>query len=258
MDVVPATIWFNDGKIKIGASHDDLDYLAKSKDIVKTNLSNLAIVLSNKKTGAATVSASLCAASAAGISVFATGGIGGVHRGFEKSFDISSDLYALSQFPLIVVSAGVKSILHIEATVEHLETLGIPIIGYKTNTFPGFYYRDTGLQVDISAEDPGEIADIYIHQKTVFKNKALLVVSPCPEDKAIPREIVDKAISEAEKEMLENSSLKEFSSRRDYTPYMLKRLTEITNNKTLSANLALIKNNVSVGGKISLVLKNKI
>ena len=250
--VTPATIWIGDGKIRIGATRDDLINLAKAKDIIKTNLSNISIVLSKKKTGATTVSASILSAGLAGISIFATGGIGGVHRDFQQTFDVSSDLTSLANQSMIVVSSGVKSLLNIRATVEYLETLGIPVIGYQTKTFPGFYYIDSGLPVDTSVESAEEVIEIFKMHKALFKNGSVLVVVPCPEKDALPADMVEWAIKEAEDEMKRHFQDKDYFSGREVTPFILKKLSELTQGKSLKANISLIKNNVFVAGKIAL------
>lgn len=244
--VIPATIWFSEGKINVGALEKDINYLAKGRDIVKTNLSNLSIVLAKKNVGAATVSTSVVSAEIAGIKVFATGGIGGVHRDFKENFDISADLTALSEHSMIVVSAGVKSILDLRATVEHLETLGIPIIGYKTKSFPGFYYRDTEFSVDFSANKFSEVVEIYNQHRDIFPNKSILVTAPCPKKNAISKKIVEDAIVMIEREIAENKNNSQSYMGRDITPFMLKRLSELSGDITLSANISLIINNVSI------------
>lgn len=253
MGVSPATIWLDKGFIRAGATKDEIHNLSVSKNIKKTNLGNFSTVIACKHTGATTVATSITAASIAGIDVFATGGIGGVHRDFNETFDISSDLTALASNPVVVVCSGVKSILSIRATVEHLETLGIPVIGYKTDEFPGFYYNNTGFKVDAAVSSPEEVVEIYRTHKKVFPNKSLLVVNPCPAEFALPRDVVEGAIGEAMKRFTEDSKTMNCSGK-NATPYMLKVLVEVTNNRTLSANLALIKNNVRAAGEIAKAL----
>src|SRR5262249_8931707 len=175
-----------DGLPKIGCSDEEIEALGRRKGIVKTNLSNLGAIVAKRQWGAATVSTTLHLAAAADIKVFSTGGIGGVHREAERSFDISSDLAALQRYPVLVVCAGAKSILDLPRTVEALETLGVPVIGYTTDEFPSFYSSKSGIKLDITADSPAEAAAIARRHWELGLRSAVLTVAPVPEEHEIP------------------------------------------------------------------------
>jgi pseudouridine-5'-phosphate glycosidase len=245
----PATIAIIGGIAKVGCETEEIDELGIRDDVVKTNLSNLSAIMAQGRWGATTVSTTMHLASIAKISVFSTGGIGGVHRDAEKSFDISSDLTALTRYPLIVVCAGAKSILDLPRTVEVLETLGIPLIGYRTDVLPAFYSRTSSIKLDIIADEPSDVARIAKeHWKLGFKS-GLLVVVPVPEVYEIPAQEMEVfyqiAMVEAEREQI---------SGKEVTPFLLKKMEALTNGQSVATNIALLENNARVAGAIAVAL----
>jgi pseudouridine-5'-phosphate glycosidase len=247
----PATVGIVDGALKIGLSAKELESFATRKDIIKTNLSNLAPTCAAKRWGATSVSVSLLATAMAGIDVFVTGGIGGIHRTFKQNLDISSDLTALSRYRAIIVSAGVKSLLNVAATRECLETLGIPILGYRTDFFPAFYTPSSPYHVDRRVETPEEVAVVYQIQKDMGLPSSILVAVPVPEKEGIPAEELEHVLRELE-DVLQREPV---PSGRDVTPYILRQLNERMNGRCLAANLALLKNNAAIGAQIACSLK---
>lgn len=239
---VPATIAIIDGIIKIGLTHEELEYLAKAKDVVKVSKRDIPIALSKKLTGATTVSATLIFSELAKIKVFATGGIGGVHRGAENNFDISNDLTQLSLSNVSVVCAGVKSILHIEHTLEYLETLGISVIGYKTNEFPSFFNEKSGFKTDASLNE-NEIAKAMDIKWSLGINGGFVIANPIPSEHSIEvNEIIEKALVDASKEGIKG---------KDITPYLLDKVNRISEGKSLEANIKLVYNNALVASLIA-------
>jgi pseudouridylate synthase len=245
----PATIAIIDGMAKIGCTHEEIDDLGIRDDVVKANLSNLGAVVAQKRWGATTVSSTLHLASMAEIQVFSTGGIGGVHRDAERSFDISADLMALARYPLLVVSAGAKSILDLDRTVEALETLGIPVIGFRTDEFPAFYSRSSGIKLDLSVEEPEDVARIAINHWRLGMKSALLVVAPVPEGHEIPVEEIDSHIRAATEEARQKRI-----TGKAVTPYLLTRLEALTEGRSVASNLALLENNARIAGSIACAL----
>ncbi len=249
----PATIAIIAGLAKIGCNTEEIDELGIRDDILKTNLSNLSAIMSQGRWGATTVSTTMHLASMAKIRVFSTGGIGGVHRDAEKSFDISSDLMALARYPMIVTCAGAKSILDLPRTVEVLETLGVPIIGYNTDELPAFYSRNSGIKLDITATEPAEVARIAKEHWQLGFNSSLLVVVPIPEVHEIPdREmqiLYHQAFQLAEIEQIKGKAV---------TPYLLKQLETLTNGRSVLSNLALLENNARVAGAIAVALAEQM
>ena len=248
--VVPATIAIMRGKIKIGLSEEELELLATYEKVVKASRRDLSTVLVKKFTAATTVAATMVSAHLAGIHVFVTGGIGGVHRGVEKTFDISADLQELAKTPVAVVCAGAKSILDLSSTLEYLETMGVPIIGYRTDEFPAFYCRESGLKLDYTVEDEIEAARIIKTEGNLGLKSGIVIANPIPEEYALSRtyvnRIVDKAILEATKKGIKGKKL---------TPYLLSRINELSEGKCLRANIELVKNNARVGAKIATAIK---
>ena len=248
--VVPATIAIMRGKIKIGLSEEELELLATYKNVVKASRRDLSTVLVKKFTAATTVAATMVSAHLAGIHVFVTGGIGGVHRGAEKTFDISADLQELAKTPVAVVCAGAKSILDLSSTLEYLETMGVPIIGYRTDEFPAFYCRESGLKLDYTVEDEIEAARIIKTEGNLGLKSGIVIANPIPEEYALSpiyiNRIVDKAILEATKKGIKGKKL---------TPYLLSRINELSEGKCLRANIELVKNNARVGAKIATAMK---
>ncbi|WP_096188156.1 pseudouridine-5'-phosphate glycosidase [Evansella halocellulosilytica] len=248
---VPATMAIIDGKIKVGISNQELEYLAKEKNVVKVSRRDLPAVLSKCKTGATTVAATMICAELAGIEVFVTGGIGGVHRGAESTMDISADLQELAKTNVAVVCAGAKSILDIGLTLEYLETYGVPVIGYETEEFPAFYSRKSGFQVDVKTSSPNETAEVLKTKWDLGLRGGAVVGNPVPESAELPAELISSMIENALKEAEEQGI-----SGKDTTPFLLARLKDMSEGKTLTTNIALVEHNAYVGGQIAVSLNN--
>lgn len=246
---VPAVIGLVDGQVKIGLSHEEIAFFAKNKDSIrKVNRADLSFCLAQKKYGATTVSATAFCAANSGIRVFATGGIGGVHRGAEASFDISSDLSELSKSSILVVCAGAKSLLDIPKTLESLETLSVPILGYKTNNFPLFYSTKSPYllkQTVSSAMDAAKIALIHF----AMQSSSIILAQPIPEDAALDAGMVEDAIIEATTDC-QRMGIRD----KEVTPYILERLSKLTNGQTLVANKSLLINNAKLAAEIAFAL----
>ncbi|MBL1097617.1 pseudouridine-5'-phosphate glycosidase [Streptomyces coffeae] len=244
---VPATIAVLHGRPRVGLDRDDLELLATSPEVRKVSVRDLAQVMARGGHGATTVASTMRLASLAGIKVFVTGGIGGVHRGAQTSFDISADLTELSTTPVAVISAGVKSILDIGLTLETLETLGVPVLGYGTDDFPAFYSRVSGFPSPLRADSPEEIAAIMRAQWDLGLTAGLSIANPVPEDDEIPAERIDGIIERALAEMTEAGV-----TGKDTTPYLLGRIVELTKGESLATNIALVKNNARLGARIAI------
>lgn len=246
----PATIGVIDGRIHIGLRDEDLQLLAYDNDARKVSRRDFGIVKATGGNGGTTVAGTLIASHQAGILVFATGGIGGVHR--NASFDISADLPELGRTPLIVVCAGAKSILDLPATIEVLETYGVPIIGYRTDEFPAFYSQSSGLPVNIRVETPQEVVEIARAQWEMGLENALLVVQPPPDEVALPSDLVDRwiqeALSEADQQHIHGATV---------TPFLLSRVSQLSGGSSLRANLALLENNARLAAQIAVALQPK-
>jgi pseudouridine-5'-phosphate glycosidase len=242
--VVPATICLMNGKICIGLDEAQLHHLATCNDVRKVTRRNFAEVLASGTTGATTVAATMMAAHMAGIAVFATGGVGGVHRYAEQTFDISADLIELSQTPVIVVSAGVKAILDIPKTLEYLETHGVPVYGYQTSTFPAFYSATSPYEVQ-EVTSASEVAAIYATGRKLNFANGMLVANPVPLELEIPFDemetVIAHAIDDARKMQITGQAV---------TPFLLSRIVELTQGHSLSTNIALVKHNVALGCEI--------
>ena len=249
----PATIAIIGGIAKVGCTTEEIDELGIRDDIVKTNLSNLSAIMSQGRWGATTVSTTMHLAALAKILVFSTGGIGGVHRDAEKSFDISSDLMALANYPLIVVCAGAKSILDLPRTVEVLETLGIPLIGYRTDELPAFYSRNSGIKLDIIASEPSDAARIAKEHWNLGFKSGLLVVVPLPEAQEIPAQEMEVfyqiAMAEVQREKIHGRAV---------TPFLLSKIEALTNGRSVTTNMALLENNARVAGAIAVALAQQL
>lgn len=244
---IPATIAILNGKLKVGLSKEELDYLgSKGKAITKTSRRDIAYNVANKIDGATTVSATMYIASLAGINVFATGGIGGVHRGAETSFDISADLEELANTNVLVVCAGIKSILDLGLTMEYLETKGVPVIGYQTEILPAFYSRNSDFKVNFKIDSPQEIANMLKTKFDLDLNGGMLVTNPIPLKSSMDDKIINKAIDEAILEM-DKLGIKG----KEQTPYLLGKVVEITGGKSLESNIALVYNNCKLASEIS-------
>lgn len=241
---VPATIGLVDGRVRVGMSSLDLDTLANAPNPLKVSHRDFATAIVKKASGGTTVAGTMFAAHKAGIVLFATGGIGGVHH--EARFDVSTDLQALAQTPMIVVCAGAKSILDLPATLEYLETLGVPVVGYGTNTFPAFFTAKSDLPVSVRLDTPEEVADFARAHWGLGFRSAVLVTVPIPERESIPAKEADaweeQASREAQQKKIRGQAL---------TPFLLKRVSELSGGRSLSANLALLLNNASVAAKIA-------
>lgn len=244
---VPATIAVLKGVVHVGLTSDELDMLAMSEEMVKVSSRDFAPAILHKRSGGTTVAGTLLIARAVGLQVFATGGIGGVHRGSQ--IDVSTDLTMLGQTPLVVVCAGAKAILDLPATLEKLETLGVPVVGYQTDEFPAFYSRTSGLPVSTRADSPEEVAAIARLHWKIGMNSAVLVVQPPPEDAAMQGQDVEDAIREA----LEESERKNIRGQA-VTPFLLKQVSELTHGSSLQANLALLLNNARLAAQVAKFL----
>ena len=244
---VPATIAVLKGVVHVGLTSDELDMLAMGEEMVKVSTRDFAPAILHKRSGGTTVAGTLLIARAVGLQVFATGGIGGVHRGSQ--IDVSTDLTMLGQTPLVVVCAGAKAILDLPATLEKLETLGVPVVGYQTDEFPAFYSRTSGLPVSTRADSPEEVAAIARLHWKIGMNSAVLVVQPPPEDAAMQGQDVEDAIREA----LEESERKNIRGQA-VTPFLLKQVSELTHGSSLQANLALLLNNARLAAQVAKFL----
>jgi len=242
---VPATIAVIEGELRAGLSEAEITRLARDETVAKLSRRDLPIALAEGTSGATTVAATLIGA-AAGIPVFATGGIGGVHRGWAESGDISADLDELARQPVAVVCAGAKAILDLPATLEALETRGVPVLGHGTDDFPAFYSRKSGLGVDRRVDSPAAIARIFAAQRGLGLAGGLLVANPVPEAAALPREAVESAIAVALAEAEQRGV-----SGKEVTPFLLSRLARLTGGESLTANLALLESNASLGARIA-------
>jgi pseudouridine-5'-phosphate glycosidase len=246
---IPATIAILSGKLKVGLTADEIEYLGKTKNVVKASRRDLPFVISNGLDGATTVAATMIIAELAGIKVFATGGIGGVHRGAEESFDISADLQELAQTNVAVVCAGVKSILDIGLTLEYLETQGVPVVGYQTDEMPAFYTRKSGFSVDYNVDSPEKIASAIKVKWDLGLNGGVVVANPIPEQYAMDYDIITNAINSAIKEAEEKGV-----KGKDTTPFLLAKVKDITGGSSLDSNIQLVYNNAMLGAKIAVEL----
>ncbi|RKL68492.1 pseudouridine-5-phosphate glycosidase [Salipaludibacillus neizhouensis] len=246
---VPATIAILDGKIKIGLSEEELIYFAKATDVEKVSRRDLASVLASKKAGATTVAATMICAELAGIKVFVTGGIGGVHRGAEETMDVSADLQELAKTNVAVVCAGAKSILDIGLTLEYLETHGVPVVGFETDEFPAFYTQKSGFGVDVKGETPQDIAAMLNVKWELNLHGGVVIGNPVPKDKEMDKSLIDQIIDKALKEAKDKGI-----SGKETTPFLLDRLKELSEGATLTTNIALVENNAHVGAEIAVAL----
>ena len=246
---VPATVGVLGGVARIGLTREDIQLLAQDQDVIKVSSRDFSRAAAKKLNGGTTVAGSITALNQVGIRVFATGGIGGVHR--DAPYDISADIPALATNPLIVVCAGVKSILDLPATMELLETYSVPVVGYQTSLFPAFYARSSGLPVPVSVEEPEEVAILaQAHWEMGLKSAVLLVVPP-PLDAALPDRQMAKAVNQALREA-QRSNIKG----QEVTPFLLKRVSEITGKASVKANLGLLLNNARVAARVAVCLSD--
>jgi len=243
---LPATIAILDGEVVVGASDQELERLAAASDTEKLNPGNLAAGVASGRPGSTTVAATMCLAHLAGIRVFATGGIGGVHRGAGETFDISADLDALGRFPVAVVSAGAKAILDLPKTVEALETRGVPVFGWRTNEFPAFYRRTSGLRVDWRFDDLRKLAAAVSTHWRLGLESGVLVANPVPEASELDLKVYERALDHALAQAKEKGV-----SGRDVTPFLLDSLLEATEGQSVFTNTALLENNVRLAARLA-------
>ena len=242
---VPATIAIIGGRLKAGLSKDEIEYLGKSgRNVAKTSRRDIAALVARKADGATTVTTTMMIAHMAGISIFATGGIGGVHRGAEVTMDISADLEELGNTPVMVVCAGAKSILDLGLTLEYLETKGVPVIGYGTDELPAFYTRHSGFGVDYRADSPEELAAMFKAQRDLSLKGGMLVTNPIPEEYSMDKAVIDAAIDQAIKEASEKGI-----KGKETTPFLLAKVVELTGGDSLDSNIALVLNNARLAAK---------
>jgi len=246
---VPATIAVLEGAIHVGLDASQLEWLASARGVLKLSRNDLAYAVACRKSGATTVAATMICARLAGIRVFATGGIGGVHRGAAETFDISADLEELSQTPVAVVCAGAKALLDLPKTLEALETRGVPVIGYRTDEFPAFWSRSSGLPAPLRLDSPAEIARLLLAQWNLALPAGALICNPVAEQDEIPAaEIaayISQAVSEAEGRAITGKAV---------TPYILARVVELTGGRSLRTNIALVKSNARLAADIAVSL----
>ncbi|WP_286189918.1 pseudouridine-5'-phosphate glycosidase [Labrenzia sp. R4_2] len=243
---VPATIAIMDGKIHVGLSDADLDRLAQAEDVMKCSRADLTFALATGRYGATTVAATMMAAHAAGIKVFATGGIGGVHKGAEQSFDISADLDELARTPVCVVCAGAKALLDIPKTLEVLETKGVPVVAYGTDELPAFWSRESGLSAPYRLDTPNEIGALLKVRENFADHGGVLITNPVPETDEIPRDEMSGFIDVAIKIAAEQNV-----TGKDVTPFVLGNILELTNGRSLDTNIALVRNNARLAARIA-------
>ncbi len=243
----PATIAIMDGKIRIGLEPEDLQTLATAEDVTKVSRRDLAEILAAGKTGATTVATTMICAHYAGIKVFVTGGIGGVHRGVEHTMDISADLEELGKTPVTVVCAGAKAILDLPRTLEYLETKGVPVIGYQTDVFPAFYSATSDYKLNSRADTTAEIAERMKYAEVLGLAGGTVVTVPVPKEHEIPHAEIDGIIEQALAEM-EQAGI----SGKDATPFLLAKIVELTDGRSLKTNIQLVYNNAKVGARIAV------
>ncbi len=245
-NAVPATIAIKRGEIRVGLTNADIEFLAKDSNILKASRRDLPVIIAGGMNAATTVSATMICASMAGIRIFATGGIGGVHRNAQQTYDISADLTELGRTDVAVVSAGVKSILDIGLTLEYLETLGVPVIGFGTDEFPAFFTRESGFRVNYRINTPQEVAQVIRAKQELGLRNGMLIANPVPQEFSLDKYMIDDAIKEALKRA-ESEGIKG----KDVTPYLLSEITKITKGGSLRSNIELVKNNVKLASEIA-------
>jgi len=245
---IPATIAILNGKIKVGLTNDEIDYLAKEgTKIVKASRRDLPYLLSQKIDGATTVASTMIGADLAGIRVFATGGIGGVHRGASQTFDISADLQELANTNVAVICAGIKAILDLELTLEYLETFGIPLLGYKTDELPAFYTQKSGFKVNFKMDNPQDIAKLLKTKWALNLKGGVVIANPVPKDKELDFDLMQKVIQEA---LIEEKKLG--IKGKESTPYLLGKVKELTKGLSLNSNIELVYNNAKLAAQIAV------
>ncbi len=246
---IPATIGIMEGKLKVGLTVEEIEHFAKNDDIVKVSRRDIPFIIAKKLNGATTVAATMIIASLAGIKVFVTGGIGGVHRGAQQSFDISADLMELAKTDVAVVCAGAKSILDIGLTLEYLETQGVPIVGYKTEEFPSFYTRKSGFKVDYRVDTIEELANAVKIKWDLGLKGGLVIGNPIPEEYEMDYDVINRSIEDALYE-----AKKAGIKGKETTPFLLSKVKKLTEGKSLESNIRLVYNNAEVGAKLAVQL----
>lgn len=247
---VPATMAIMDGRLKVGLTEAEIEQLGKAgQSVIKTSRRDIPFVVASGKMGATTVAATMILAAQAGIYVFATGGLGGVHRGAETSFDVSADLQELAKTDVAVVCAGPKSILDIALTREYLETFGIPVIGYGCDNLPAFYVQDSGHPVDYRLDSPQQIAEVLKVKWSLPLPGGVIIGNPVPAEYAMPNKVIDAAIDQALAELDEQGI-----GGKDSTPFLLKRVVELTGGDSLDTNIQLVLNNARVAAGIAVAM----
>ncbi|QRN03325.1 pseudouridine-5-phosphate glycosidase [Legionella sp. MW5194] len=247
---IPATIALHQGKIHIGIDEEIMDRLAQANGVLKASRRDLAYVLSQKLTASTTVAATMYCAYLAGLPLFATGGIGGVHQEVQNSFDISADIIELSSTPMTVVCSGAKSILDLPKTLEMLETHGVAVVGYQTNEFPAFYSHSSGIPLVHRLDNPEDIADMMHYQRRLNIRNGIVVANPIPKHAEIPDSDITPIIEQAHREA-------QHIQGKAITPYLLQRISDLTAGRSLNANIELIKNNAILGAQIAIAYQNQ-
>lgn len=249
---VPATIACINGYMHVGLEEEEIEYLAKKgKEVIKTSRRDLPVVIAKKLDGATTVATTMLIASLAGVKVFATGGIGGVHRGVEETMDISADLEELGSTNVAVVCAGAKAILDLPRTLEYLETKGVLVVGYQTDYLPAFYTRTSEYKLEYRMDTPKEIAESLYAKEQLGLKGGMLITNPIPEEYSLDETLMNNAISQAIKEMNEQNIIG-----KQTTPFLLKRISEITGGDSLASNIKLVYNNCLLASLIAKELSN--
>ncbi|WP_342509724.1 pseudouridine-5'-phosphate glycosidase [Sporosarcina sp. FSL K6-2383] len=249
---VPATIAIIDGMIKIGLSDEELEMFGNSQGVAKVSRRDIGYLIATKQLGATTVAATMICAELAGIPIFVTGGIGGVHRGAETTMDISADLEELAQTDVAVICAGAKSILDIGLTLEYLETKGVPVVGYGTDVLPAFYTRTSEFSLQIRADKPETVADMLRAKWDLGLKGGAVIANPIPEADAMEESFINGIIKTALDEANANGI-----AGKDVTPFMLGKVKELTDGKSLDANIALVKHNAVIGAQIAVAFNGK-
>ena len=243
---IPATIAIINGRIKVGLTDEDLNLLATSKNVAKVSRRDLAKVISTKQIGATTVASTMICANMAGIKFFVTGGIGGVHRGYEETLDVSADLDELGRTNVNVICAGAKSILDLPRTLEYLETKGVPVVGYQTDYLPQFFTRESEYKLNLRLDTPTEIAEMIKTKDELELGGGVFITNPIPEEASMDKKyldgLIEKAINEANEKHING---------KDVTPFLLAKIVEESGGKSLEANIALVYNNAKVGAQIA-------
>ncbi|MDT8990748.1 pseudouridine-5'-phosphate glycosidase [Curvibacter sp. APW13] len=244
---VPATIAILGGRLKAGLSHAEIEALGKAgREVVKVSRRDIPFMVAQGRMGATTVASTMVIADMAGIRVFATGGIGGVHRGAQQSFDVSADLQELAQTPVAVVCAGAKSILDLGLTLEYLETHGVPVVGYQTEWLPAFFTRESAFKVDYRLDTPAEIARVLHAKWAMALRGGMVIANPIPHEYAMPRDAIDAAVEQA---LLEAQQQR--IGGKESTPFLLARVCELTGGDSLAANIQLVRNNARLASAVA-------